>query len=336
MKTVKLFYFLTILMASQLFANTYTSIRNGNFDDPSVWDKSQVPSFEEDTILIYHAIIYNRNSSTFGLPNCVKRPYIFISEVGHLCIDKNDTLYNICLVQRGRFTARELLRTGTEHFVYGSAYSNRSILTIGKFKSAIYVRTPGRYSVDTVKYSCTDGIKIDTTGIYNSKCPQGLLYIRDSLQDSLTLKFWTHAIPYMNFRFQFSDTTIFAKTNDSFTYKMKTKKDFTLYVSSTDICDRAYKYQKKYKFEENNSGIEIKYKPTVEWQFIGNKSIQVRNEDNTILSVIIYDLAGRKIYESTIRGKDEIDMNQNPSGIYYIRILDKDNQLLKTDRFHLP
>ena len=336
MKTLNLFCFFTILMASQLWAITYTSIRNGNFDDPSVWDKSQVPSFEEDTILIHHAIIYNRNSSPFGLPNCVKRPYIFISEVGHLCIDKNDTIYNIYLVQRGRFTARELLRKGTEHFIYGPAYSNRSVLTIGKFKSAIYVLTPGRYSVDSFKYSCLDSIKIDSTGVYDSKCPQGLFYIRNSFLDSFSLKFWTYAIPYMNFKFQFPDTAIFTKTNDSFTYKMKTRKDFTLYISAADICDRGYKYETKYKFQENFSSVEIGSKPNFEWKFVGDKRIQIMNEVDVIFSVIIYDMAGRKIYESTTRGKDDIDMNQGSSGIYYIQILDENKQLIHTDRFHLP
>ena len=60
------------------------------------------------------------------------------------------------------------------------------------------------------------------------------------------------------------------------------------------------------------------------------------NEVDVIFSVIIYDMAGRKIYESTTRGKDDIDMNQGSSGIYYIQILDENKQLIHTDRFHLP
>ena len=336
MKMSHLLYFFSFFIANQLFARTFSTLRNGNFDDPSVWNLSQVPIFEEDTILIHHAIIYNRSYGTFGVPDCIKRPYIHISEMGHLCIDKNDTMFNIYLIQRGKFTARTIVKIGTEHFVYGPAYSNKTIISLGKFKSAIHVYRPGKYVVDTNKLSCLDSIKIDSSTAYDSKCPQASFFLRDSFLDSFRLKFWTYAVPYMNFKFQFPDTNIFVQTSDSFIYTMKNRKDFTIKISATDVCDRVYTYEMKYQFQESNSSIVRISKPNIQWQFIDDKKILVSSEVTAIFTVLIYDLTGRRLYECAARNEDEIDMTQSPSGTYYIQILGENKQIIQSARFLLP
>lgn len=60
--------------------------------------------------------------------------------------------------------------------------------------------------------------------------------------------------------------------------------------------------------------------------------IQVQDRDNVVSSVIIYNLAGRKIRTFEIDGDNSLNISDLPKGMYLMQFLDKKDKLVSTQR----
>ena len=60
------------------------------------------------------------------------------------------------------------------------------------------------------------------------------------------------------------------------------------------------------------------------------------NNKDEIITIYMFDMAGRKIYQSVVHKTDEIDLTQFSSGFYFLQIQSEYQSIGQAIRFFLP
>lgn len=325
MKRSTFLTFFFILVCSQsVYSRTFVSIKNGNFDDTTIWDLNKIPSVDGDTIVINHSVIFDRDIDTIG-DFSYDMPYFKINKLGMLCFDRNYTYINLFIEVFGTLNARRM-EIKSHIDVYGFMYSNRQRITIGGRVSIFR----GRGVVDSIIYSCKDSIDIDTQQ-YTSSCPKALYLIEKELINDSTLKFDVYSNLPMTFEFVFIDTTIEVKQGESFTYNLKDRDSITVDVDMTDYCDRTYLERlncQKSIGDSTVSSFVIEVHEN-EFQLLRNGSeyiIDPRNMKDYIFN--LFSIHGEKLRSEHFRSSYQFDLSLYEYQLFIVGIFDDRENLV--------
>lgn len=324
-----------ILINSNAEARVFNSIRHGNFDDLTIWDKNEVPIFDEDTIRIHHTILYSRDSIVFGIKQCKKRPVIIVERTGVFCLQNPYHMYSLIIYSYGKMFTLGIEYRGVEHYMYNDTtyHNGRVLLTIlgAYYPTRTVTAYRGHMRVSSnYRFDCAQSTAIDT-GIYDNKCPKGVFYVDDSIGSDSSIKFWLYSQPYMRFRLNFPDTVLEKYTGDSFIYQSKSKDSFTLKVAMADICDKVYKTSKWYDLRKSSAGKNAILTKESEENFRisigGNGQLIMKSDKEKIYNFYIYDLSMKKVYEEQFFKETSFERTSYFSKGLYILLIKDQNEI---------
>jgi hypothetical protein len=97
---------------------------------------------------------------------------------------------------------------------------------------------------------------------------------------------------------------------------------FTGYVVNAQTS-----YNSASSFSSNIEGVKITIYPNPATDYI-----QIQDKDNVVSTMILYNLAGRRIKSFTPEAGSTLDVSELPKGMYLMQFLDKKNKLVSTQR----
>ena len=80
-------------------------------------------------------------------------------------------------------------------------------------------------------------------------------------------------------------------------------------------------------FSSNNEGVKITIYPNPATDYI-----KIQDKDNVVTSVVLYNLAGKKIKSFVPESGNSLDVSDLPKGMYLMQFIDKKNNLVSTQR----
>lgn len=340
-KTNAFIIILIVLFTNSAYARVFRTIQDGNFDNPSIWDKEEVPLFDSDTIHIFHHVVYSRDSQMMGIKHCKKRPLIIVERTAKFCLMRPYNLYSLIIYSYGKMITDSLEYRGVDHYILNDTVleHGRVMMTIhgAVYPGKIVAAQRGVMQVIKGKFDCNTLINEDTE-MYSANCPKGMFFIQDSIGIDTTIKYWLYSNIPMNFVFSFPDTTIIKATGDSISYKARID-PLKLKVKMNDLYDRGYQFEKEYKFSNYTSNVyssNSSKAPLVDILMMPSM-INIRGETGKEYVATIYDLTMKKVYEERFYSETSIDnFHLNvPAGHYIILLSDRNGKVIKSEKVRL-
>lgn len=312
-------------------SKTFTSIADGNFDNPAIWDQGVVPSFDGDTMYIFHHIIYSRDSVNMGNIDCKVRPCIYVKPTAIVCVIGRHIIYNMYIEQVGGIMYfGETNYRGVEHQADSNSrifYQTRFVVEQGgKFRCC---SCGGWRKVEAVAFDC-NSIPIDTE-FYSTKCPKPVYYIEESKKNDSTVFYKLHSNITMMFDFKFPDTTIQKYSGDSFIYTRKKRDTFTVVINMTDYCDRKFIKSIRYDFRKNSSvsnSIYSAYNDNFELTYLDYSTISVKSADFHEYEIIVYNSNGQKLSREKFKSQATIQVDHLSKSIYFLYLVNENGQIV--------
>lgn len=300
-------------------AKTYTSICDGDFFSPTVWDINEVPTLNNDTFYISHKLYFNRSSDTFS-PNNTKRNFIHVTFTGFLCLSKDYYFCGTDLFLQGLMYSKKLyVFNGLIHVKGGKMYSNTIVIYLG---GKSIVDSAGRITVDTKNRNC-DSILPDPEGVYSSKCPKANFKIDTVWVNDSVLSFSCTSNQLLTLNYKFKDTSIRIASSSKFSYNIKDKDTVNLWVSATDNCDKYYELNLKYLFKKKTTAALLSSNLSVVLEKISENRWHLTTNCFSKINLNIYSLSGQLILSRPFLKQTDFDLSEYTKGIYILKLIEK-------------